>query len=757
MSEIKHLGDERIYRLLSTASADKDNGGSSKINQNFVLIKPYLSRQTFVGDFHETPASLLRHAQDVIDSIESADAVSDKQKLIDDVVARQSARYQHINDVLNDRSLQADYAAPAAMMHPYALLRLAGVKRLSGVDSFGEYSQINLSGSNIIDSAKYNRWYETLPSFSKDPNNSDDAGVASGTAPSFGKYSKNPTTVDIINWSQHDIRGRFPYAFQDFVFCKYWNKIQNNRMITLRRYPAPTTDNVEPENYKDAPDTGQNFSGKGIPKNYTEAKKNNKSYEPFAPLATAVTFFGEGTGNSLKDLMNFAVGYNWEEMTTDVWDVTSNQIEEGQVFNNTAAGAYLNGGMQVIAQTLGIIRDLKGEGVIDTASAVGLPPDPYENGPYENRVIGPVNCINNVYKRKRGLVFNHDSLTIKFDYMSRPIAHVNNKAILLDCLSNILALTSSSGAWFGGAHKYRNERPAIYPWRNQSALNKIYSGRLFGKNGAFNDVFTSVFNKNNEAWFSNFAKGILDGIKAIANDIVASISGKAAGKEGQKSETASDRNGKAMLGKAIDTVGRAVAAHMLKGQSAPWLTGAKALLNGDPVGDWHLTIGNPLNPIAMIGNLIVEDCTIEFSDELGPDDFPLGFTATIQLKHGMGRDRDAVESMFNRGIGRIYVLSDAFKSSADYETTVDAATGKNNPLKDKIKVKNYGKMVTSGSFGIINSSMKARTALSKDDNSNIYEKTAPYNPASISAFSGEDGETILNLYRTTPWAMHQIL
>ena len=101
-------------------------------------------------------------------------------------------------------------------------------------------------------------------------------------------------------------------------------------------------------------------------------------------------------------------------------------------------------------------------------------------------------------------------------------------------------------------------------------------------------------------------------------------------------------------------------------------------LTGAPVGDWHLVIGNPLNPIAMIGNLIVKDCNITFSEELGPDDFPIGFKAVVTLQHGMGRDRDAVESMFNRGNGRIYVLSDAMKSSADSETTVDNYTGVNN-------------------------------------------------------------------------------
>ena len=91
------------------------------------------------------------------------------------------------------------------------------------------------------------------------------------------------------------------------------------------------------------------------------------------------------------------------------------------------------------------------------------------------------------------------------------------------------------------------------------------------------------------------------------------------------SEEAKEKRSKSSfyLDKITGTAGRALAAKWVKGTNAPWLTSAHALLTGDPVGDWHLTIGNPLNPIAMIGNLIVEDAEYEFSNELGPDDFPI--------------------------------------------------------------------------------------------------------------------------------------
>ena len=115
----------------------------------------------------------------------------------------------------------------------------------------------------------------------------------------------------------------------------------------------------------------------------------------------------------------------------------------------------------------------------------------------------------------------------------------------------------------------------------------------------------------------------------------------------------------------------------IKGKnSVPYLSGMKALLTGEPVGEWHLTVGNPLNPIAMIGNLICDNVEITFSDELGPDDFPIGFDAVVSLKHGMERDRDAIEAMFNRGAGRIYDLPDSMNLSSGSQTVVDIATRK---------------------------------------------------------------------------------
>lgn len=705
------LFDERIYRTLTIKHANKDDGT--------VFIVPGVTQMTYAGSFYESPAAAYQSGIDKIEEVKDLDI---NKQIIDGIKNSANDRADAIVKA-NEKNAKF-YNAPLSFIHPYALLRLNSAQTR---DSSG-----NFITSGIIDKAGEQKWYEE-----------DSSGL-----PNTSKnYAKNPTTADLISWSKSDPRGRFTYMFQDFVFCKYWNRIENNRMITLRRYPAPVVDAVEPADYSGPDRLPDVINSIGNNDNLPYPTKN-----VFAPLATAITYFGEGTGNSLKDLLAFAYQYNWDEMETDVWNTTSSQIEEGDILNGSAQ--WLAGGLSVLAQATGIIRDLRGIEQINSKHAVGLPPDPYEQGPYENRILGPVNVINNSYKRKRGLKFTHESLVLSFEYMSRPIANVNNKAIMLDLLANILTMTYSSAVFFGGAHRYRTDHPAIYPWRNTNSLNKIYKGQLFGKDGAWHDVLSEVFNQSNANWILDLANGITNAVKAVASDLIAAITGKKQSDEEKTQNENAKAKGANIANTIMGTAGRAIAAKFLKGKQAPWLQNARALLTGEPVGDWHLMIGNPLNPIAMIGNLIVTNSKIEFSDELGPDDFPIGFKAEITLQHAMGRDKDGIEAMFNRGAGRIYILPDDFVSSADGESTVDKNSGNNNPYAGTFKTNGeYGVLATTGSYYAKGSTTSLWS--SKDRRT----RTGTYTPTLSSSSTKINGKdvVVVNDFKTQAWQMHSTL
>ena len=111
-----------------------------------------------------------------------------------------------------------------SMMNPYCVTRLVG--GLTGI--------ANDWHSHMYDVRDRKRFY-------------DNAGFGGGsiveTDDDFVSIT-NPTTTNIITWSNKDRWGRTPYSFQDFVFCKWWNIIPNNRLITLRKYAVPTYDNL---------------------------------------------------------------------------------------------------------------------------------------------------------------------------------------------------------------------------------------------------------------------------------------------------------------------------------------------------------------------------------------------------------------------------------------------------------------------------------------------------------------------------------
>ena len=708
-----NIFDDRIEKIIGTSNGSGDVRLSRLLPYNSNVGVSAEERAgllgSFVGDYFETPEAVRVSARERLNELVAA---SENKTTIDEVIKTPEGqkiidfatrRIKYIQDKTKLLGSSNNYLAPYSLIHPYALIKLAGAtgasSSSSGVDS-------------LIDVAYKRKWYEV-----------DSAN---------GGYAKNPTTTAIINWGAQDERGRFPYSFTDFVFCKYWNKIQNNRMITLRRYPNPVTDSVEPGNYI------SEASGEALGKE--NAPDANPAKTPFAPLCTAVTYFGEGTENVLSDILAFTVGYEWEEIESDVWKTTSTQPEEGNITNGL--DTYVTGPLNSFAKMTGILSDLRGKNKIIPTDAVGLPPDPYHEGPYENRILGPMNVINKVHKRKRGLTFSQDGLTITFDYVSRPISHVNNKAVMLDLLANIMLMTSSSGTFFGGLHRYRCEHPAVYPWRSTGTLDKLYKGKLFGKDGAISNVLSEAFSTDNFTFAMNFAKDILNDIVSAAGNLLNKILGRDTGNTKEDSSTAIKR--------AEGTMGRAIAAKYLKGATIPWLQGAKALLTGDPIGDWHLTIGNPLNPIATIGNLIVESGEIKFSDELGPDDFPIGFTAKIKLKHGMGRDKDAVESMFNRGYGRIYSLPDHFKSSADGETRVDDFTGTD---LDNNRVEQWSAIQPSGRDYIA----KIKN-VELSNHGTFFQGLNQYN-LNLNSL-GTDTTFVgysKGLYVSSPWATHYIL
>jgi len=524
--------------------------------------------------------------------------------------------WQQIQAARKDLQKDTMYIGVPALQNTYALTKLYGSE----------------GGKKLLNKRGDRRWYEV------------DQAIGLGSN-DLANFSSNPTTSSLISWGGGDPYGRTPYHFTDFAFAKYWNKIENNRLITLRRFGGPILDNLK-------------FPGMdGIKEKWNSEAIDTGSTSKllFPPMAHAITYFGEETGNKLSELLKFTTGVKWDELKSDVWNVGTQATPE----NTSGPGMF--GALANLSKMLAVAGGNYDPQLVMNKGQ--LPPDPYSDGPYENRILGPVNRIDTVKRRVAGLEFDWSGLNLVFEYVARPIGGVNPKAVLLDILSNFLIIGSASAVFFGGQHRFMGN-PARYPflggaegiesWYSGEPIEwaghtiKQFAGQVTNKEGGLLkralDVFTQLLGGG--------GKG---GLEAIFGNVAGLFTG--------------------------DGLVKDILTHKLAEKSAgqvPYLTGMRALLIGEPVGEWHVTIGNPLNPIAMIGNLICTGIEIEFGEELGPDDFPTEIKITVKLDHGMPRDRDAIQSVFNRGMGRIYDLPDEFEGTADGQTQVDNYTATAN-------------------------------------------------------------------------------
>jgi len=96
------------------------------------------------------------------------------------------------------------------------------------------------------------------------------------------------------------------------------------------------------------------------------------------------------------------------------------------------------------------------------------------------------------------------------------------------------------------------------------------------------------------------------------------------------------------------------------------LKGSIGLMSGLNTTPWHLTVGNPFSPILNIGNMVVNNVDLKFSNEMGFNDMPKKVDVAIDIKFGRDLGQQEIEKMFNNQYGRIY-SNPADKKAVDYE------------------------------------------------------------------------------------------
>lgn len=456
-----------------------------------------------------------------------------------------------------------------------------------------------------------------------------------------------------------------PYYWKDFIYCKYYGTIPNNRLITLRRFSGPVLDN---------------FS---LPKSITDPEHQKRGIG--VPVSQAVTWFGGNTGNSLSDLIGFGVGIKWDDVTIErekiqklFGDSLLNSIALKKLVSLLSEFAGSGSGGSTIENLLNDDTQVAALNAIATAlSPVGeeltsarfykafrdqIKDDPGRFGILGERIWVPVDVIETTKVRDVGLDFTWDELQLKFTYDLTSAGEVNSKIALMDILGNILSLSTNYGNFLTPEVRYNSEFSAItFPGGEEGA--KLYYTDLEN----FLIKFPNIYLAQEDDVAATIGGGTIDKnqlelYKDAILKLQAAISGDgvtSADIEGDSAFSAGIRGLQTLLGEEA---------------AANWQAPV-SLYSGAPIGEWHVVIGNPYNPIATIGNLICTGCSIDFNESLGPDDFPTTLTATISLNHGRARERGEIESIFNRGDGRLYQSVKSTSANAQTYNTVFDVNG----------------------------------------------------------------------------------
>ena len=428
---------------------------------------------------------------------------------------------------------------------------------------------------------------------------------------------------ELVNLShQHNsILGVAKYRYADFMYCKDLGKVSNNHLITLRVFPFPVGDHIQ----------------------HLTSPKFRSEYFSFVntgDIGRLVTWFGTDD-NKLEDILKYDFHASWKELNAQIEEVKSQEDDQARgplgMLINTFSPQY---------------NKAVGAGTAGNQSLwkyIGGDKPTYANheilGNYDkNKVYEPKDTIQSTHTYEGKLEFTHE-FTLNFSYKLRAYDNINPKSAFLDLLGNITAVTYRRGHFWGGDRKF------IGPQQNTAAYqkaNKLIDKKFEEAGSIFSGLLTNGLN------FASLL-GSLSGLVGIGQQLI----------QGARDYFAGKNDGKD-VGGAVNTIVQELNdkfnfTDALKGGlknilGRPALYAMQSLLSGDDVGLWHVTIGNPKNPIASIGNLILTNASVTHSGPLGIDDFPTELRVSVTLKHARGRDAVDIQKMYTGGVRSLYSI-----------------------------------------------------------------------------------------------------
>lgn len=332
---------------------------------------------------------------------------------------------------------------------------------------------------------------------------------------------------------------------------------------------------------------------------FTVDASGKKILKPSPDLSRAVTWMSEQTGNKIEDILGFSFKYNWDEVEAAVQTIENDASRRGKF------GAFMNSSSLLRS----VDAAANGKNAVQASIYNSASFDPITST-YPNYVFGPYNAITKMLQRKEGMDFDHE-FTLTFEYEMRSLNGANPKIMFMDMMSQLLALTYSNAPFWGGAVRYTGG--------GAGSIGKPLGNAGLIANGDYKGFLGSVMKD-----LGTLGQNLIGDIKSnglMGNNLTNNILG----------------------GSLLKLFNSPNAGQIVN-----------AFLTGEATGQWHVTIGNPLNPIAVIGNLACTKTELNFKGPLGLQDFPEILELKVTLKPARPRDKAEIESMFNAGKGRFY-------------------------------------------------------------------------------------------------------
>ena len=278
---------------------------------------------------------------------------------------------------------------------------------------------------------------------------------------------RNPSGSNIVStFNEAAVDHAMQYKWGDFLYLDNYGKVPNNHLITLRRFPNPSNDNLL-----------------------------SNLQNPNRDTARLLTYI-DGEDNKFEKVFSFSAGFEWKKFKSEIQTIQKSKT-------GWSSMDFLG-----YADTSGKFAQEKLRGKAATEF------NPYADHA-NNYTFGPIDVIDNVTARTTGLNFSQN-MTLKFRYAVKSYDGISTKAAFLDIIGNMLTMTTNKAPFWGGAVRMIGGGGFSGPMGDADMLKN-------GDVAGWMDSFVVDLAKKVSAPFKG--GDIMKGIKTMTGNIAASMFG----------------------------------------------------------------------------------------------------------------------------------------------------------------------------------------------------------------------------------------